>query len=84
MQNAWAARSVPDTAVLALALRAPVLVFVFVQDQLVLELVHGAASFVYEPAQVPGHLRKLAGTEDDQEQEPYEHHLLDADAEHEA
>jgi hypothetical protein len=63
---------------------AGLLAVVLFDHELTLELVHGAASFVYEPAEVPGHLRKLAGTEDNQEQEPYEHHLLDAYAEHEA
>jgi hypothetical protein len=52
--------------------------------KVLLELVHGATSFVHELAEVSGHLRELAGTEDNQEQEPYEHHLLDADTEHEA
>jgi hypothetical protein len=52
--------------------------------KVLLELVHSAASFVHELAEVSGHLRELAGTEDNQEQEPYDHHLLDADTEHEA
>jgi hypothetical protein len=52
--------------------------------KILLELVHGAPSFVHELAELSGHLRELAGTEDNQEQEPYDHHLLDADTEHEA
>ena len=52
--------------------------------KVLLELVHGAASFVHELAELSGHLRELAGTEDNQRQEPYEHYLLDADTEHEA
>jgi hypothetical protein len=51
--------------------------------KVLLEPVHGAASFVHELAEISGHLRELAGTEDNQEQEPYERHLLDANTEHE-
>ena len=67
-----------------LALRAPVLVLVFVQDQLVLKLVHGPAGLGYEPAQIPGHLRELGGTEDYEREEPNDHQFLRADAEHDA
>jgi hypothetical protein len=52
--------------------------------KVLLELLRGAASFVHELAELSGHLRELAGTEDNQGQEPYEHHLLEADTEHEA
>ena len=39
--------------------------------KVLLELVHGVASFVHELAELSGHLRELAGTEDNQRQEPY-------------
>jgi hypothetical protein len=52
--------------------------------KVLLELVHGAASFVHELAELSGHRRELAGTEDNQGQERYDHHLLGADTEHEA
>jgi hypothetical protein len=60
------------------------LAIVLFDHELILEPLHRAASFVHETAEISGHLRELAGTEDDQEKEPYEHHLLDADTEHEA
>jgi hypothetical protein len=69
------------------ALESPALfrlsVVLLLEYKLLLELLHGAASFVHELAELSGDLRELAGTEDNQEQEPYEHHLLEADTEHE-
>jgi hypothetical protein len=53
-------------------------------DEIFLELLHRAASFDYEPTEISGHGGELAGTEDDQEEEPYDHHLLGTDTEHEA
>ena len=46
-----------------------VFVLVVGGGQLGLELVHRAASFGDELADVPGHLRELAGAEEDQEQD---------------
>lgn len=51
-------------------------------DEILFELLHRAARYVDEPAEVSGHVGQLAGTEDDQEEEPYQHHLLHADTEH--
>ena len=65
--------------ILALAKLLAALLF---GDEILLELFHRAAGFVHEPAKVSGHGGELAGTEDDQEEEPYDHHLLHADAEH--
>src|ERR671933_203218 len=70
---------------LSLALRALVLVFVFVvREQFGLELVHRAAGLVDEPAQVTGHLGELAGAEDQQKQQPDDDQFLSADTEHHA
>jgi hypothetical protein len=53
-------------------------------DEVLLELLHRAASVAEEPAEISGHDGEFFGTEDDQEDEPYDHHFLQADAEHEA
>jgi hypothetical protein len=51
-------------------------------DEILLELLYRAASVADEPADVSGHARKVFGTEDDQDDETYDHHLLHANAEH--
>jgi hypothetical protein len=51
-------------------------------DDLSLELLHRAASVTEEPAEIVDHAGELFGTEDDQEDEPYDHHFLHADTEH--
>jgi hypothetical protein len=66
---------------LALALLAPVFVFVVAGDQLALELVHRATGLVDEPAEIAGHLGELAGAEEDQEKEADDHYLLETDPE---
>jgi hypothetical protein len=53
-------------------------------DQVSLELLHRAARFADKPADVSGHAGELVGTEDDQKEEPYDHHLRGTDSEHEA
>jgi len=70
-----------SSAVLPLALRASVLVFV-VEYQLALELVHRAAGLVDEAAQVASHLRELAGAEDHQKQQPDNDQLFPTYTEH--
>jgi hypothetical protein len=52
-------------------------------DEVLLELLHRAAGVAAESAEIAGHAGELFGTQDDQEDEPYDHHLLHADAEHE-
>jgi len=59
-----------------------VLFFGVFGDEILLQLLHRAAGVADEPSDVSGHAGKVFGTEDDQDDETYDHHLLHADAEH--
>jgi hypothetical protein len=50
--------------------------------EVLLEPLDRAARFADESADVSGHAGQLIGAEDDQKEEPYDHHLRGADAEH--
>src|SRR3712207_3167336 len=60
-----------------------VFILVFARGfELELELVDRATGLVHEAAQIPGHARKLARSEDDQGEEPDNYQFLGTYAEH--
>jgi hypothetical protein len=71
-----------EVVLLLLALRAPFLFFIFVREKFAFELVHRAAGFADEPAEVASYLGELARAEDDQKEQADNNHLLTADTEH--
>ena len=54
----------------------------FLREQLGLELLDGVPSLFDEKAQIPGHTGGLAGSEQGQKKENYDHHLFRTDSEH--
>lgn len=59
-------------------------VIFFLGGEILLEILYRASGLADEPAEISCHGRQLAGTEDDQEEEPYDDHLLGTDTKHEA
>jgi hypothetical protein len=61
---------------------AVAIVPLFLREELGLELVDGVPGLFDETAQIPGHTSALTGSEQDQKEETYDHHLFRTDSEH--
>ena len=59
-------------------------VVLFIRDEFRFTFAHYMLSFAREATEIPGHLGQSLGSEEHQEEEPYEQHLLEADTKHEA
>ena len=61
---------------------AVAIVPLFLREELGLELVDGVPGLFDETAQIPGHTSALTGSEQDQKEETYDHHLFRTDFKH--